>query len=222
MGKIRIGKDGKKSYESMGPIVPTANLVEKKQEDVERRYSEEDKERIRKEVMSLPREQIVPELRRRGLNDLAELVEKGMKEQEAFAAEIARKAKEKEDAKRKEESRAQRLEEIKAMPEEEQLPLLLAEGYEDEARELSEKLAEQQNQGDGGESTGTGEQQGDGEQHEETETSEQESEGKEEAPADAAPAGEAPAGEAPADGGEDKTKKTRSSKLGLKGKNNKK
>ena len=45
---------------------------------------------------------------------------------------------EEEEAKRRE----VRLKEILALPESEQLPILLAEGFEEEAKELSERLAE--------------------------------------------------------------------------------
>lgn len=45
--------------------------------------------------------------------------------------------------------RENRLKEILAMDESEQLPLLLAEGYEEEAKELSEKLANLNGETDG-------------------------------------------------------------------------
>ena len=47
----------------------------------------------------------------------------------------------KQDEKNEQTARANRLAEIKALPEEEQLPLLLEEGFENEAKELSEHLA---------------------------------------------------------------------------------
>lgn len=49
--------------------------------------------------------------------------------------------KSKQDEKNEQTARANRLAEIKALPEEEQLPLLLEEGFENEAKELSEHLA---------------------------------------------------------------------------------
>ena len=50
-------------------------------------------------------------------------------------------------------AREKRLAEIMALPADERLPLLLAEGYEDEAKKLSEELAAEQ----GGESSGKAE-----------------------------------------------------------------
>ena len=44
--------------------------------------------------------------------------------------------------------RETRLNEIRLLPDAEQLPLLLAEGYEEEAKELSEHLAEEEQEND--------------------------------------------------------------------------
>lgn len=88
----------------------------------------EEKAKQIKEIMQLPQEQIVPELRKRGFNEIADVTEAQMKQ-------------EKEKAEKQAESRAKRLAEIKAMDEAEQLQLLLEEGFNEEAKELSEKLA---------------------------------------------------------------------------------
>ena len=88
----------------------------------------EEKAKQIEEIMQLPQEQIVPELRKRGFNEIADVTEAQMKQ-------------EKEKAEKQAKSRAKRLAEIKAMDEAEQLPLLLEEGFNEEAKELSEKLA---------------------------------------------------------------------------------
>ncbi|MBR3674771.1 MAG: hypothetical protein IKN69_01330, partial [Bacilli bacterium] len=105
----------------------------------ESKLSTDEKARSVKNIMALPKDQIVSALRKNGFNDIADITEAEMKKADEEAA--------------KEEAREKRLAEIMAMPEEEQLSLLLAEGFEDEAKELSEKLAnlngETVEQGDG-------------------------------------------------------------------------
>ena len=155
MGTIRVGQKSPKTVDMGGFTVAHANNGATK----ESKLSAEEKARIVKNIMALPKDQIVPALRKNGFNDIADITEAEMKKADEEAA--------------KEEAREKRLAEIMAMPVEEQLPLLLAEGYEDEAKELSERLAAEQEHGQEKTDDGTGE--------ENTGT---------EAPADAAPAEE--------------------------------
>ena len=75
----------------------------------------------------------------------------------------------------KKDAREKRLAEIKALPVDEQLPLLLEEGFTDEAKELSEKLAVEQ----AGESSGKAEDTTAGEgEGEKTETDDGDGEGE--------------------------------------------
>lgn len=134
MGNITVGQKKQKTVNMGGvTIVPNSGAnVENKSG-----MTAEEKAKKVEEIMQLPKEQIVPELRKHGFNEVADITEAQMKKyQEEKAHDDARK---------------KRLAEIMVLPVEEQLPLLLAEGYEDEAKELSERLAaEQQEQtGDG-------------------------------------------------------------------------
>lgn len=141
MGTIKVGQKNPKTVEMGGFTVAPANNGATK----ESKLSAEEKARIVKNIMALPKDQIVPALRKNGFNDIADITEAEMKKADEEAA--------------KEEAREKRLAEIMAMPVEEQLPLLLAEGYEDEAKELSERLAaeqqEQTGEGTGDENIGT-------------------------------------------------------------------
>lgn len=142
MGTIKVGQKNPKTVEMGGFTVAPANNGATK----ESKLSAEEKARIVKNIMALPKDQIVPALRKNGFNDIADITEAEMKKADEEAA--------------KEEACEKRLAEIMAMPVEEQLPLLLAEGYEDEAKELSERLAAEQEQektdeGTGEENTGT-------------------------------------------------------------------
>lgn len=130
MGKILVGQKNPKAYATEGLSFTKAKPVTA--EELERKYSDEEKQRIIINIMKLPKDQIVPKLRENGFHDVAEFVEQQMAEEQ------------------RERDRENRLEEILAMPEEEQLPLLLAEGFDEEAKELSEKLALQQEQTDEG------------------------------------------------------------------------
>ena len=137
MGKILVGQTNPKAVDVEGFTVAPRVVTEK----VSKVLSAEEKADLVERVMLLPREQIVPELRRHGLNEIADVTEVQMRrESEAVA-------------------RHRRRDEILAMPVDEQLPLLLAEGYEDEARELSERLAAEQKgevgEGSGEENAGT-------------------------------------------------------------------
>lgn len=134
MGKIRVGQKSPKTVDMGGfTVAPNngANIENKKE------LTAEEKAKLIEEIMKLPKEQIVPELRKHGLNEVADITEAQMKQADA-EAEAAKKAAE---AEAEEKKRENRLNEILALPDEEQLPLLLAEGYEDEAKELSERLA---------------------------------------------------------------------------------
>lgn len=133
MGSIIVGQKKQKTVDMGGvTIVPNsgANAANKGG------MTAEEKKALVEKIMEMPKDQIVSELRKHGFTDIADITEAQMKEAEKDAQADARE---------------KRLAEIMALPVEEQLPLLLAEGYEDEAKELSERLAaEQQEQtGDG-------------------------------------------------------------------------
>lgn len=136
MGTIKVGQKNPKTVDMGGfTIAPNDATATNKV------ISAEEKAKQVEKIMQLPKEQIVPELRKRGFNEIADVTEAQMKQ-------------EKEKAEKQAESRAKRLAEIKAMPEEDQLSLLIEEGFEDEAKELSEKLAldgegEQTDEGNG-------------------------------------------------------------------------
>lgn len=178
MGTIRVGQKSPKTVEMGGFTVAPANNGATK----ESKLSAEEKARIVKNIMALPKDQIVPALRKNGFNDIADITEAEMKKADEEAA--------------KEEAREKRLAEIMAMPVEEQLPLLLAEGYEDEAKELSERLAAEQEHGQEKTDDGTGEENTGTEAPADGTTAELNDEGAGEAPesaevpADAAPAEE--------------------------------
>ena len=128
MGTIRVGQKSPKTVEMGGfTVAPVNNGATQNKSGM----TAEEKAKKIEEIMLLPKEQIVPELRKQGFNEVADITEAQMKQADAEAA--------------KEKARYDRLAEIKAMPVEEQLPLMLAEGYEDEAKELSELLAAEQN-----------------------------------------------------------------------------
>lgn len=130
MGTIKVGQKSPKTVDMGGfTVAPVNNGATENKIGM----TAEEKAKKIEEIMLLPKEQIVPELRKQGFNEVADITEAQMKRYDAEAA--------------KEKARYDRLAEIKAMPVEEQLPLLLAEGYEDEAKELSERLAAEQNVG---------------------------------------------------------------------------
>lgn len=138
MGKIRVGQKSPKTVDMGGfTVAPNngANIENKKE------LTAEEKAKLTEEIMKLPKEQIVPELRKHGLNEVADITEAQMKQADA-------------EAEAEEKKRENRLNEILALPDEEQLPLLLAEGYEEEAKELSERLAAEQEQEKTDEGTG--------------------------------------------------------------------
>ena len=140
MGTIKVGQQNPKTVEMGGfTVAPVNNGATQNKSGM----TAEEKAKKIEEIMLLPKEQIVPELRKQGFNEVADITEAQMKQADAEAA--------------KEKARYDRLAEIKAMPVEEQLPLLLAEGYEDDAKELSELLAAEQNVGQEKTDDGTGE-----------------------------------------------------------------
>lgn len=140
MGTIKVGQQNPKTVEMGGfTVAPVNNGATQNKSGM----TAEEKAKKIEEIMLLPKEQIVPELRKQGFNEIADITEAQMKQADAEAA--------------KEKARYDRLVEIKAMPVEEQLPLLLAEGYEDEAKELSELLAAEQNVGQEKTDDGAGE-----------------------------------------------------------------
>ena len=135
MGTIIVGQKKQKTVDMGGvTIVPNsgANVANKGG------MTAEEKKALVEKIMEMPKDQIVPELRKHGFTDIADITEAQMKEAEKDAQEDARE---------------KRLAEIMALPVDERLPLLLAEGYEDEAKKLSEELAAEQ----GGESSGKAE-----------------------------------------------------------------
>ena len=139
MGTIKVGQQNPKTVEMGGfTVAPVNNGATQNKSGM----TAEEKAKKIEEIMLLPKEQIVPELRKQGFNEVADITEAQMKQADAEAA--------------KKKARYDRLAEIKAMPVEEQLPLLLAEGYEDEAKELSELLAAEQNVGQEKTDDGTG------------------------------------------------------------------
>lgn len=124
MGKIIVGQGRQKVYES-GSL--SLGKSDEKAGDATLRkiYTDEEKEKIINAIVgSLPKARIPAALRSAGLNEEADMYEK------KFAEEEER------------ERREVRLSEVRVLPEAEQLPILLAEGYEEEAKELSERLAE--------------------------------------------------------------------------------
>lgn len=137
MGKILVGQKSQKVYESGN--LSLGAVAEKTGSNTPKKiYTEEEKKKILDAIVtSLPKARIPAALRSSGLNEEADFYEKKFaEEEEQMKREI-------------------RLKEILALPEEEQLPLLLAEGYNDEAKELSERLsaakgddADAQEQGD--------------------------------------------------------------------------
>ena len=138
MGTIKVGQKSPKTVDMGGfTVAPNTGATTEN-----KGMTAEEKAKLIEKIGNLPKEQIVPELRKHGFNELADITEAQMKQADA-EAEAAKKAAE---AEAEEKKRENRLNEILAMPVEEQLPLLLAEGFDDEAKELSEKLALEQEQ----------------------------------------------------------------------------
>ena len=140
MSTIRVGQANPRTYDVGNVTVAVANeQTVVTEEQLEKKYSDEERQAVIREIMNLPKAQIVPKLREKGFNDVADFVEQQMREQEEKAEEMRREV---------------RLKEILAMDEDEQLPLLLEEGYDEEAKKLSEKLAAQQEESSSDEAQG--------------------------------------------------------------------
>ena len=137
MGKIQVGQKKPRTIDMGGFTVAQSAAVENKG------MTAEEKAVLVKKIMAMPKAQIVAELRKHGFNELADITEVKLKSE----AESAKQ----------EDAREKRLAEILALPEDEQLPLLLEEGYTDEAQELSAKLASQQEKTDDGSGDSDGE-----------------------------------------------------------------
>lgn len=124
MGTIRVGQKSPKTVAMGGFTIAPDNGATNTENKPS--LSAEEKSRIVKNIMQLPKDQIVPALRKHGFNDIADITEAEMKAQDEQAKAVARE---------------NRLKEILALPVDEQLPLLLEEGFNEEAKELSEELA---------------------------------------------------------------------------------
>ena len=124
MGTIIVGQKNPKRVVSNGftSLSPSANAAGTAKKEM----SEEEKAKLMENIMQLPKDKWVSALRNAGLESEAVDCEKFLEEERKH---------------QEYEKRMARLAEIKAMDESEQLPLLLEEGFDDEARELSEKLA---------------------------------------------------------------------------------
>ena len=131
MGKIIVGQKSPKTVDMGGfTVAQTTNVATNENKNG---MTAEEKARIVKNIMALPKDQIVPALRKNGFNDIADITE----------AEMKKEAEEEVQAN----ARKNRLAEIMSMPVEEQLPLLLAEGFTEEAQKLSNHLAEENGDG---------------------------------------------------------------------------
>ena len=125
MGTIKVGQKSPQTVNMGGfTIAPNDGATVEKKGGM----TAEEKKVLVEKIMQMPKDQIVPELRKHGFSDIADITEAQMKQD---AKEYEKK------------SRAARLAEIQAMDELEQRPLLLEEGFEEEAKELSEKLAKE-------------------------------------------------------------------------------
>lgn len=127
MGTIRVGKKNPKAitpngWSTVGSGVVSSVAVGKKE------LSGEERERFIKDLLSpLPKEQWVSALREHGFVDEAADCERSLAEE--HLRELNMK------------ERAERLAAIRQLPEVEQLPLLVEEGFDEEANALHEKLS---------------------------------------------------------------------------------
>ena len=139
MGKIVVGQKNRKTVDMGGFTVASSGAKTENRGGM----TAEEKKALVEKIMQMPKDQIVSELRKHGFNDIADITEAQMKEAEKDAQEDARE---------------KRLSEIKALPAEEQLPLLLEDGFTEEAQKLSEQLAKEKqehiDEGTGEEDTG--------------------------------------------------------------------
>jgi colicin import membrane protein len=121
MGTIRIGRSGDKVYEQ----TPFGVNI-RKQEPAAPSIDDKERKAIIKEIMARPKEEHVAALREAGLVKEADELEQKYANEHIKELQV--------------QARAKRLKEIRQLSDEEQLPLLLDEGYEEEAAELSEKI----------------------------------------------------------------------------------
>jgi hypothetical protein len=122
MGTIKVGKNNPKEFRSSGWTSVTetaAPLV----------MSEERKAEVMESLKDLPESEWVATLRNHGLVDEANECERSLAEKHLH--ELGKEARER------------RLAEIMSMPSEEQLSLLIEEGFEEEAKVLAKKLSEE-------------------------------------------------------------------------------
>lgn len=126
MGAIRIGKKNPTRVDSAN-ITKMANTNHSAPSASEKSLSEEDKAKLIENIKALPKDKWVSALRSAGLEKEADECEKSLAEEHIHEMKV--------------DARKQRLAEIKALDEDEQLPLLLEEGFDDEAKALSEKLS---------------------------------------------------------------------------------
>lgn len=140
MGKIIVGQKNRKTVDMGGFTVASSGAKTENRGGM----TAEEKKALVEKIMQMQKDQIVPELRKHGFNEIADVTEAQMKEVEKEAQANARE---------------KRLAEIMALPIEEQLPLLLEEGFTEEAQKVSEELARNQQEhtddGAGEENTGT-------------------------------------------------------------------
>ena len=140
MGIIRVGQKSPKTVDMGGfTIAPNDGATVEKKGGM----TAEEKKVLVEKIMQMQKDQIVPELRKHGFTDIADITEAQMKEVEKEAQANARE---------------KRLAEIMTLPAEEQLHLLLEEGFTEEAQKLSEQLAKEKqehiDEGTGEENTG--------------------------------------------------------------------
>ena len=122
MGKIRIGRSGHEVYDTSGQAT-----VKKEAVTSGNSMSDDEKQRFIAAVLQMPKDKQVAMLREKGLQQEADDLETFYAQQHLKEMEA--------------EARMKRLKEIKALPEDEQLPLFIAEGFVEEAQALEEKMA---------------------------------------------------------------------------------
>ena len=123
MRTIRIGRRGESSF---NPGEPGASKMPPASETM----TEEQRASYIESVMRMPKEKRVSALRSVGLGAEADELERSLAEEHLRELEL--------DARRK------RLAELDELGEEERISILIAEGFEEEAKLLSEKMANEQ------------------------------------------------------------------------------
>ena len=120
MSTIRVGRNGQNTFVSGETTVSNVPLASEG-------MSDEQKVRFIESVRQMPKEKWVSALRSAGLNEEADDCERSLAAEHLLELQLT--------------EREKRLKEILAMDEEERLPLLIAEGFEEVAASLSEKLS---------------------------------------------------------------------------------